>query len=101
MYVECLRGTRGLGVAFVLKPCLFILPDLTDDLLIEVLHEVEPVVDDIQARVPLKECPLEVGVHVAGDGLHMQTSTQRARSRTSRIRLASSWSVQATAHAPS
>ena len=67
-----LEGTRRIGIAFVLKPCLLILHDLTDHLLVEVLHEVEAVVDDIQARVPFQECPLEVGVHVAGDGLHLR-----------------------------
>ena len=63
---------RGLRVALLLKPCLLILPDLTDDLLVEVLHEVEPVVDDREMRMALKECALEVGVHVTGDGLHMR-----------------------------
>ena len=48
MYVECLRGTRGLGVALLLKPCLLVLPDLTDDLLVEVLYDMEVLVDDVR-----------------------------------------------------
>ena len=67
-----LEGPCGLGVAFVLKPCLLILPDLTDHLLVEVLHDMEAVVDDREMRMALKECPLEVGVHVSGDGLHLR-----------------------------
>ena len=71
MYVERLRA-RGLAVSLLLKPCLLVLPDLTDDLLVEVLDEVEVLVDDVQIRMALKECALEVGVHVAGDGIHMR-----------------------------
>ena len=51
----------------LLKPCLLILPDLTDHLLVEVLHEVEVLVDDVQVRVALKGGALEVGIHVAGN----------------------------------
>jgi len=43
-----LEGPCGLGVALLLKPCLLILPDLTDHLLVEVLHDMEVVVDDVQ-----------------------------------------------------
>ncbi len=32
---------------------------------------MEVLVDDVQVREPLEECALEVGVHVAGDCLHI------------------------------
>ena len=99
MYVERLRGTRGLGVALLLKPCLLVLPDLTDDLLVEVLHDMEAVVDDV--REPLKKGALEVGVHVAGDGLYMQTSTPRPRGRRRHGGPSFPSNGQATAHVPS
>ena len=66
-----LEGPCGLGVALLLKPCLLVLPDLTDDLLVEVLHDMEAIIDDVQVRKPLKKGALEVCVHVAGYGLHM------------------------------
>jgi hypothetical protein len=66
-----LEGPGCLCMALLREPCLLVLPDLRDDLLVEVLDEVEAVVDDIEMREALQECPLEVGVHVAGDGLHM------------------------------
>ena len=55
----------------LLKSCLLVLPDLTDHLLVEVLHDMEVLVDDVQVREPLKECTLEVCVHVTGDCLHI------------------------------
>lgn len=66
-----LEGPGRLCVALLREPCLLVLPDLRDDLLAGVLDEMEAVVDDVEMRVPLEECPLEICVHVAGDGLHM------------------------------
>ena len=59
------------GISLVPEPCLFALPDLRNHLPAGVLHNMEPVVDDVQMRIALRECAPGVRVHVAGYDLHM------------------------------
>lgn len=63
----------GVAVAALIgEPLLLVLADAADDVLVEVLHDVEAVEDNLQVRVVPLELVAEAGVHIAGHGLDLE-----------------------------
>ena len=60
----------GFMISFAFQASLFVLPDLADDLLIEVLHDVEMVEHNREMGAFLHECFLKIRIHVACNGDH-------------------------------